>query len=337
MRSSRLNYSKLRNRTLKITGLLLICLLIFNLSFVVFLLHLAVGQFKLFYASKPLKQVEFEAESDQLNRNEIFEILAYSNEIGLPAGKSYSRYYHHETPIMYVLSAATPYPFKSYNWNYPLVGRMGYKGFFSEQMALKEKQKLQNQGLVVTMRPVSAFSTLGWFNDPVTTYILRLPEGRRAETLIHEVFHAHIYIKNNDILSENMASHIGEEAAKRYLLAKYGPDHDNLLLYLNHLESDRIWRLFLLEKADEIKEWPQMLKSEYVQRFIAIRSEARLLKFPDTTLNRRIWKTHIPNHADFVVGQQYNLYRDSLRNELTEAYSNNLSAQIDAWKAFHSN
>jgi len=337
LKKNNLHTFKLRKKIILFIGVVFLIFTLYWLNSLIFILHLGKGQLHLIMRAQPLHSAVLQDEKDSTSRAQIFEILKFSEALGLAPGKSYSTYVHHDQPLMYVVSAAVPYPFRAHYWKYPIVGEMGYRGFFSKKMALTEKQKLQKQGMAVSIRPVSAFSTLGWFSDPITTYLLRLPEGRRAETLIHEIFHSHVYIKNNDRLSENMASHVGEEAAKLYLQATYGPEHDAYFQYLNQLETEEIWRTFLLNCAEEIERWPKLNARDYVRRFIEFRSRARQLPFADNSWKEKIWKNHIPNHADFVVGQQYSMYRDSLKQELEEVFSGDLVQQIANWKIVHGN
>jgi predicted aminopeptidase len=103
---------------------------------------------------------------------------------------------------------------------------MPYKGFFNPADARKERVKLEKQGLDVWVRGVDAFSTLGWFQDPLYSYMRSYPVDRLADLLIHESLHATVFLKGQAQFNEELAEFIGSEGARLYMESRFGIDSE---------------------------------------------------------------------------------------------------------------
>jgi predicted aminopeptidase len=97
-----------------------------------------------------------------------------------------------------------------------------YKGFFDAARAEGEAARLRARGWDVCVVPVPAYSTLGWFDDPVTTPLLRLPSGKLVETLLHELVHTTVFAGSAARFNEGVATFVGQEAALRFFAARDG-------------------------------------------------------------------------------------------------------------------
>ena len=98
-------------------------------------------------------------------------------------------------------------------FRFPLLGRLPYKGFFDRELAAREARRLRAEGLDVCEVPVRAYSTLGWFDDPVTTPMLDGSALDFADTLLHEFVHATVYVPGDADLNESAATFVGREAS----------------------------------------------------------------------------------------------------------------------------
>ncbi|GHU53445.1 aminopeptidase [Bacilli bacterium] len=146
-------------------------------------------------------------------------------ELGLAESANYTRYVELDRDYLAaVVSAAAQDSFTPYEWSYPVVGRMPYKGFFNVDGARKEREKLQKKDLDVWIRQVDAFSTLGWFRDPLYSYMKNYSDYRLADLLIHEWLHATVYLKGHSQFDEELAEFVGSEGARLYIEKKYGAD-----------------------------------------------------------------------------------------------------------------
>jgi beta-N-acetylhexosaminidase len=130
-----------------------------------------------------------------------------------------------------VVSASATDSFERYEWWFPIVGRVPYKGYFNVDDAKALGRKLKNKGLDVWIRPVDAFSTLGWLRDPLYSYMKTYPPGKLADLLIHESFHATLFLHSNAQFNEELATFIGIQGARRYLAETYGDPSDEVTTF----------------------------------------------------------------------------------------------------------
>ena len=144
-------------------------------------------------------------------------------ELGLSHTKNYTRYVDIDRDYLAaVVSASAKDSFRRHEWNYPVVGRLPYKGFFNVDDARKERDKLEKKDLDVWVRGVDAFSTLGWFRDPLYSYMRDYPPWRLAELIIHEQVHATVFIRGQAGFNEELAQFIGMEGARLYMENRFG-------------------------------------------------------------------------------------------------------------------
>jgi predicted aminopeptidase len=146
-------------------------------------------------------------------------------ELGLRESKNYTQYVELDRDYLAaVVSACAKDSFTPHEWWFPVVGNVPYKGFFNAGDARKEREKLEKQDLDVWVRGVDAFSTLGWFRDPLYSYMRNYPPYRLANLLIHEWLHATVFLKGQVQFNEELAEFVGDEGARLYIEKTYGPD-----------------------------------------------------------------------------------------------------------------
>jgi predicted aminopeptidase len=150
-----------------------------------------------------------------------------SEELGLAMTKNYTRYVQLDRDYLAaVVSASAKDSFNRHEWHFPIVGSVPYKGFFDVEDARKERAKLEKKDLDVWVRPVEAFSTLGWFKDPLYSYMRDYSPARLADLIIHESLHATVFIKGQVQFNEELAEFIGSEGARLYMESRYGADSE---------------------------------------------------------------------------------------------------------------
>jgi predicted aminopeptidase len=148
-------------------------------------------------------------------------------ELGLRESRNYTRYVELDRDYLAaVVSACEKDSFTRHEWWFPVVGKVPYKGFFNAADARKEREKLERQDLDVWVRGVDAFSTLGWFRDPLYSYMRNYPPHRLADLLIHEWLHATVFLKGHIQFNEELAEFVGTEGARLYIEKTYGPDSE---------------------------------------------------------------------------------------------------------------
>ena len=134
--------------------------------------------------------------------------------LGLRVGDSYTTFadVEREAPV-WVVSAARRDRLEAHSWGYPLVGRLPYRGFFDRGAAEDVARDLAARDLDVEVRPAIAFSTLGWFADPLLSTAAEGPPVAVAETVIHELFHQTLYVPGAAAFNESAATFAGHRGA----------------------------------------------------------------------------------------------------------------------------
>ena len=201
-------------------GLALICALNYQTS--IYLIYQGKGQLSILLNTQSIATYKEETTlSQQENDNILFieKIKTYSiDSLGYLPTKNFTTIYNQKhAPVLWVITACKPYELAAYEWQFPLVGTVSYKGFFKEELALKEYNHLIANGYDVDLRSVSAWSTLGWFNDPLLSSMLNRSKGGLCNLLFHELFHATYYAPNAVNFNENIASFIAHKATSQFL------------------------------------------------------------------------------------------------------------------------
>jgi predicted aminopeptidase len=168
--------------------------------------------------------------------------------LDLNAGESYTTYsWVDSDTLLLVVSGSRKDRFEAHTWWFPIVGHVPYKGFFHFEHAHREAARLEQAGYDAYVRPAGAFSTLGWFNDPLLNTMLRYDDVGLVSTVIHEILHSTIYIPGQVAFNESFANFVGDRGAIEFFCLREGDDaprcrqarngwHDNLR-YASFLSS----------------------------------------------------------------------------------------------------
>lgn len=143
------------------------------------------------------------------------------DSLGLPAKKSFTEYtkLDHDTLVL-VLSGAYRDELRPVTWWFPVVGRVPYKGFFDFAEARKAEEELRKDGFDTYLRPSPAFSTLGFFNDPLLSTTLGEDSLEIVNTVVHELTHNRFYAKNAAVFNESFANFVGARGAERFFASR---------------------------------------------------------------------------------------------------------------------
>ena len=134
--------------------------------------------------------------------------------LGLAPGESFTSFVQLSRDTLALnISAAPEFELRWKTWWFPIVGRVPYKGYFDADRALREARRLREAGYDVSVRPVSAFSTLGWLPDPVMSTTLRLDSVALVETVIHEITHSTFFPPGQARFNESLANFVGHRGA----------------------------------------------------------------------------------------------------------------------------
>jgi predicted aminopeptidase len=147
-----------------------------------------------------------------------------ADSIGLRAKKSFTTYSKLDSDtLVLVLSGAYRDRLASYTWWFPIVGRVPYKGYFDFEAAKKAGRDLDARGFDVYLRPSPAFSTLGWFNDPLLSTSLRADSLDLANTVIHELTHNTFYASGSAVFNESFANFVGARGSAWFFRSRGAP------------------------------------------------------------------------------------------------------------------
>lgn len=145
-------------------------------------------------------------------------------QLGLRRTGAYTRFYDTGgKPLAHNLSACPKTSLKPKVWRFPIVGGLPYIGFWDLREGQAAQQELRQRGLDTYLRPVPAYSSLGWFADPVYSPMLERSEGRLVDTVIHETLHTTIFLRNRVAFNESLAVFVGNQGSLNFLARLYGP------------------------------------------------------------------------------------------------------------------
>lgn len=184
------------------------------------------------------------------------------NELSLKTDSNYLRYVHLDRKfVTYAVNASPKDQLKTYHWSFPIIGSVPYKGYFKKESAMAEAKKLEEKNLDTHVRGVSAYSTLGWFEDPLLSSMLRMQEHHFVNTLIHETVHANLYIKGQSKFNERVASFLGQLGAEIYY-KKLGRDQELNQLVSNETHDELLFSSFITEQIKNLRNWYETQKDQ---------------------------------------------------------------------------
>ncbi len=180
------------------------------------------GQLRLARSHTPLDAPELESALSASERETLAwvpTILEFCREeLGLDPGDAYTTFLDTGgEPISYAVTAAHPIGLVPYRWHFPFAGTVAYKGFFSLEDAKDEARRLEQEGFDVGISPVGAYSTLGWFRDPILSTMLEGKLTDFIDLIIHETVHRTVYFPDDTTFNESLATFVAREGTRRFL------------------------------------------------------------------------------------------------------------------------
>lgn len=229
-------------RALLLTGLVLVISAALSGCSLGYYLHTARGQAALMSQRVPIEELLDDPATApglraRLERVTLARRFA-SEVLGLPEDKGFRTYADINRGFaVWSVTATEEFSLEPLQWCFPIAGCVAYRGYFSEQGALRFAEGLNRRGFDVSVRGVATYSTLGWFEDPVLSSMLRWDDVQLIAIIFHELAHQRLYIKNDTAFNESFAS-VVEQAGMRRWTRVHGSGEE-LQRYLERSRSSK--------------------------------------------------------------------------------------------------
>jgi predicted aminopeptidase len=224
-----------------------------------YVLRAAYEEGKILWRREPITDYIHKPDVNADTQEKLKTVLAvreYARDVlKLNVGGSYSSYSYVDRPdLTYIVVAAPKTELRPYTWWFLIVGSVPYKGYFSKQDAQEEIDKLKAEGYDTNLRTSAAFSTLGWFDDPLLSHLLRFDKVRLSEIVFHELFHQTLYINGAGAFNESVANFIGHLAAIDFSRVRFGQESAEHRNAVDGWAEEREFGGFISELADTLAE-----------------------------------------------------------------------------------
>jgi predicted aminopeptidase len=160
--------------------------------------------------------------------SEIAPVKAFGEAHGLRPTPNYTTYVRLDRPaVAWNVSACNPIAFQPMSWKFPIVGSFTALNWFDKKEAEGFAKDLESHGWDVEMRGLTAYSTAGWFTDPIVSSMFSSGDearGRLANTFLHESTHATFFVPGQSALNESVAGFVGDQLSVLYMEEHLGKD-----------------------------------------------------------------------------------------------------------------
>jgi len=273
-----------RSRLIHAVALPLLAASLCGCSSVDYFTHLAQGEYRVLSARKPIDQVVNDPATDpklraRLQLAEQARAFA-SDKLDLPRNGSYTVYADVGRPyVVWNVFAASEFSLKPVTHCFLIAGCVGYRGYFDRARAEAEAKELEGQGYETYVGGVPAYSTLGWFDDPILNTMMRWDDDALNSTIFHELAHQKLYLKSDTAFNESFATFVQEEGLRQWRVARGLPPGDNT----EGQRSDDFTQLMLdlrvrLEKIYASDLPPEQMRAAKAAEIERLRADYRTLR-----------------------------------------------------------
>jgi len=210
-------------RCVPLCGILLLALIFSGCAQIGYYLQSVRGQLDIWHREKPIPEVIEDAASPPALRAKLTTVLAIreyaSRELGLPENRSYRGYADLERPfVVWNVFATDEFSIQPKQWCFAVVGCVSYRGYFAKADAERFAAEITAAHADIYIGGVPAYSTLGWFADPVLNTFINNPPVALARLIFHELSHQVVYVKGDSEFNESFAVAVERAGVARWIV-----------------------------------------------------------------------------------------------------------------------
>ncbi|MDH3304053.1 MAG: aminopeptidase [Gammaproteobacteria bacterium] len=284
----------------------------------------AAGHWELMRKREPIAEVIGDSDTSTELKDRLRLVQAARQfsieELALPDNESYRSYADIEREFVVWNVFATPeFSLEAKRWCFPVAGCVSYRGYFSRDAAIRESERLARDGYDVAVGGVSAYSTLGNFNDPVLSSMMNWDDIQLVGVLFHELAHQVLYIRGDSGFNESFATAVEEFGLERWLASMGRPEDIEIYRQRRQLRQD-LMTLVARARDDLRVTFAAAVEDDEMRRLKALRLE-RLAEDMRSTLTRAgrksaSWLNVELNNARIVSMTLYEGWLPSFRSLL---------------------
>ncbi|MEQ9168825.1 MAG: aminopeptidase [Fulvivirga sp.] len=322
-------------------------LVIFNFDLIRYGIRQASGQLHVIYNARPVEEYLNDSTVSQEVKDKlklVDDVKSFAHErLHLAETDNYTEMYDQQgQPVLWVVTGCEPFSFQPYQWTFPVLGSVPYKGFFKKHLADQELEEIKGKGLDAGMRTVGGWSTLGWFNDPILSEMLSRSNGDLANLIIHELVHSTIFVKDSVEFNENLASFIADKGTLIYMSEKFGADSDEMKNYVNEENDNKKFIRHMLSGYDILDSLYQSFEGVSEERKLRQKDEViksiinnldTLKLYNDNRLSN--FKGFVPNNTYFMSFKRYQSKQGKLDSLFNKEFDQELVNFIEYLKNKH--
>ena len=224
-----------------------------------YIAHGAYEEVRLLWNRKPISTELADNDLSPEKRAKLETVLAVrqfaTDKLGLNTGGAYLTTTQVDSgAIVHVVMAAPRDSLDPYTWWFPIVGSVPYRGYFEQDEADAQAREMEAEGYDTMVRSAVAFSSLGFFDDPLLSNLLKLDRVELVGTIIHELFHRTYFLPGHVMFDESAANWVGARGAVEFFASTEGPESRDAIEARSVLESYLKFGRFLLSaQADLLK------------------------------------------------------------------------------------
>ncbi|MGM0674289.1 MAG: aminopeptidase [Spirochaetota bacterium] len=193
----------------------------------------------------------------------VEEIRRFAHEeLGLRKTENFTRYSEvNRDYLVTVVSVVRDDRMQRGTWNYPVVGELFYRGYYNSSQAQRVAARLEAQNYDVLIREVDAFSSLGYFPDPVYSFMSDYSDYRLANLIIHEEMHSTLWLEGQNAFNEEIATFVGDEGAAEFVRQKHGVESPEYQSIAKGSADRKTYRRLMTELHEKLSAAYQRLET----------------------------------------------------------------------------